>query len=115
MSLWEALVIVLAGLGAGTINTVVGSGTLITFPTLLLLGIPPVSANISNSLGLVPGGLTGAWGYRQELRTLGPMLRRLVPASLLGSVLGALLLLVLPPAAFEAIVPVLIAVALLLA
>ncbi|WP_202976941.1 sulfite exporter TauE/SafE family protein [Ornithinimicrobium flavum] len=114
MSVWEVLAIILAGLAAGTINTIVGSGTLVTFPTLLFFGYPPVSANISNSLGLVPGGLTGAWGYRHELRSLGPMLRRLAPASLLGSVLGALLLLVLPPAAFEAIVPVLIALALLL-
>ena len=114
MSVWEIVAIILAGLAAGTINTIVGSGTLVTFPTLLFFGYPPVSANISNSLGLVPGGLTGAWGYRQELRTLGPMLRRLAPASLLGSVLGALLLLVLPAAAFEAIVPILIALALLL-
>lgn len=114
MSVWEILAIILAGLAAGTINTIVGSGTLVTFPTLLFFGYPPVSANISNSLGLVPGGITGAWGYRHELRTLGPMLRRLAPASLVGSVMGALLLLVLPPAAFEAIVPVLIFLALLL-
>ncbi|WP_151523324.1 sulfite exporter TauE/SafE family protein [Serinicoccus kebangsaanensis] len=114
MSVLEVVAIVLAGLAAGTINTIVGSGTLVTFPTLLLFGYAPVSANVSNSLGLVPGGLTGTWGYRQELRTLGPMLRRLGPASLAGSVIGALLLLWLPPAAFEAIVPVLILVALLL-
>ncbi|MGD8201105.1 sulfite exporter TauE/SafE family protein [Ornithinimicrobium sp. W1679] len=114
MSVWEVVAIILAGLAAGTINTIVGSGTLVTFPTLLFFGYPPVSANISNSLGLVPGGITGAWGYRHELRTLGPMLRRLAPASLLGSVLGALLLLVLPAAAFEAIVPVLIFLALVL-
>lgn len=114
MSAFEIAAIVLAGLAAGTINTIVGSGTLITFPTLLFFGYAPVTANISNSLGLVPGGLTGAWGYRHELRSLGPMLRRLAPASLLGSITGALLLLVLPPAAFEAIVPVLILLALVL-
>ncbi|MFK5635425.1 MULTISPECIES: sulfite exporter TauE/SafE family protein [unclassified Ornithinimicrobium] len=114
MSVWEVAAIILAGLAAGTINTIVGSGTLITFPTLLFFGYAPVSANISNSLGLVPGGVTGAWGYRHELRTLGPMLRRLAPASLVGSVIGALLLLWLPPEAFETIVPVLIALALLL-
>lgn len=114
MSVWEVVAIILAGLAAGTINTIVGSGTLVTFPTLLFFGYPPVSANISNSLGLVPGGLTGAWGYRHELRSLGPMLRRLAPASLVGSVIGALLLLWLPPAAFEAIVPALIFLALLL-
>lgn len=114
MSALEPVAIILAGLAAGTINTIVGSGTLVTFPTLLLFGYAPVSANVSNSLGLVPGGLTGTWGYRHELRSLGPMLRRLGPASLLGSVIGALLLLWLPPAAFEAIVPILIFVALLL-
>lgn len=114
MSVWEIAAIILAGLAAGTINTIVGSGTLVTFPTLLFFGFPPVTANISNSLGLVPGGLTGAWGYRTELRQLGPMLRRLAPASFLGSIIGAVLLLLLPAKAFEAIVPVLIGLALLL-
>ena len=114
MSLLEVVAIILAGLAAGTINTIVGSGTLVTFPTLLFFGYPPVAANVSNSLGLVPGGMAGAWGYRHELRSLGPMLRKLAPASLVGSVLGAVLLLVLPPEAFETIVPVLIFIALLL-
>ena len=67
MSALDALLVVLAGIGAGTINTIVGSGTLITFPTLLLLGIPPITANISNNIGLVPGSLTGSIGYRREL------------------------------------------------
>lgn len=114
MSWVEAFVIVLAGMGAGTINTIVGSGTLITFPTLLFFGYPPVSANVSNSLGLVAGGMSGAWGYRKELVTSRTMLMKLAPVSLVGSVIGAVLLLVLPESAFEAIVPVLIALALLL-
>ena len=67
MSALDAFLVVLAGIGAGTINTIVGSGTLITFPTLLLLGIPPITANISNNIGLVPGSLTGSIGYRKEL------------------------------------------------
>ena len=75
MSALEALLVVLAGVGAGTINTIVGSGTLITFPTLLLLGVPPVTANISNTIGLVPGSLTGSVGYRQELVGARPDLR----------------------------------------
>lgn len=108
MSPWEVGAIALAGFWAGMINTIVGSGTLVTFPTLLFFGHPAVSANISNSLGLVAGGLSGAWGYRHELRGLGSTVARLVPASFLGSVVGALLLLVLPPAAFETIVPALI-------
>lgn len=114
MSGLEIAAIILAGMWAGAINTVVGSGTLVTFPVLLFFGYPPVSANISNSLGLVAGGLTGAWGYRREIRPLRELLVKLAPASFVGSVIGALLLLVLPESAFEAIVPALIALALVL-
>ena len=103
-----------AGAAAGLINTVVGSGTLITFPTLLALGYPPVTANVSNNIGLVAGGLTGTWGYRRELAGTRALLVRLVPASLTGGIVGALLLLRLPARAFAAIVPVLIALALVL-
>ena len=98
-----------AGMAAGTINTVVGSGTLITFPTHLAIGIPPVTANVSNTLGLVPGSLSGAIGYRRELSGQRARLVRLGSASVLGGVTGAVLLLVLPADAFQAIVPVLIA------
>lgn len=114
MSGFEIAAIIVAGVWAGAINTVVGSGTLVTFPTLLFFGYPPVSANISNSLGLVAGGISGAWGYRREIRPLRHLLVKLAPASFVGAVVGALLLLVLPESAFEAIVPVLIALALLL-
>lgn len=114
MSVIEAVVVVLAGLAAGTINTVVGSGTLITFPTLLFLGYPPVAANITNSLGLSFSGLTAVRGYGDELRQVRPLVKQMLPMSLAGSVVGALLLLWLPAEAFAAIVPVLIAIALLL-
>ena len=114
MSVVEVLALLAAGLFAGTINTVVGSGTLVTFPTLLLFGYPAVVANVTNTVGLVPGGLAGIHGYRAELRGHGRTLRRLAPMSFLGAVIGALLLLVLPAAAFAAIVPVLIGLALLL-
>jgi uncharacterized protein len=114
VSALDALLVVLAGIGAGTINTIVGSGTLITFPTLLLIGIPPLTANISNNIGLVPGSLTGAIGYRRELVGAAPTLRRLVPMSLLGAAVGAGLLLVLDPDLFGAIVPVLILLGLVL-
>lgn len=114
MSLLEALAIALAGLAAGTINTIVGSGTLVTFPTLLFFGYAPVAANVSNSLGLVAGGVSGAWGYRHEMSGLRSTLGRLIPASLAGGITGALLLLVLPESAFETIVPALIALALVL-
>jgi uncharacterized membrane protein YfcA len=114
VSLGEALAILLAGVAAGTINTVVGSGTLITFPTLLAFGVPPVTANVSNTVGLVPGSLSGAVGYRAELAGQGRRLRVLGVASLGGGALGAGLLLWLPSSAFDAIVPVLIALGVLL-
>ncbi len=108
MTLVEAAAILLAGVAAGTINTVVGSGTLITFPTLLAFGVPPVTANVSNTIGLVPGTLSGTIGYRRELAGQRERLLRLGPAALVGGVVGAVLLLVLPDEAFSAIVPVLI-------
>lgn len=108
MSPAEAVAILVAGLAAGTINTVVGSGTLITFPTLLAFGVPPVTANVSNSIGLVPGSVSGAIGYRRELRGQRARVVRLAGASLVGGALGAVLLLALPESAFRAIVPVLI-------
>ena len=114
MPWYEVVALLTAGMAAGTINTIVGSGTLITFPTLLFFGIPPLVANVSNTIGLVAGGLTGIHGYRAELAGQGSVLRRLVPASLLGAVTGAILLLELPESAFDAIVPILIAAALLL-
>jgi uncharacterized protein len=106
--------VLLAGVAAGTINTVVGSGTLITFPTLLAIGVPPVTANVSNTLGLFPGSLSGAIGYRRELVGQRGRLLRLGAASVLGGIAGAVLLLVLPPGAFSAIVPVLIGLGCLL-
>ena len=108
MSPLEVAAVLLAGMAAGTINTVVGSGTLITFPTLLAFGVPPVTANVSNTIGLVPGSVSGAIGYRRELEGQLPRLLRLGTASVAGGVAGAVLLLVLPAAAFDAIVPVLI-------
>ncbi|HWV84434.1 MAG TPA: sulfite exporter TauE/SafE family protein [Capillimicrobium sp.] len=108
MTLLEALLVGLAGVAAGTINVVVGSGTLITFPALLAVGYSPVVANVSNSLGLVPGSVAGAIGYRRELSGQRARVSRLLPASVLGAITGAILLLALPPAAFKAIVPVFI-------
>jgi len=110
----EVVVVVVAGVFAGGINTVVGSGTLVTFPVLLAVGYSPVVANVSNSLGLVPGSLSGAFGYRNELKGQGSRVKRLLPASILGGIVGAILLVTLPEDAFSTIVPVLIAVALVL-
>ncbi len=106
--------VVLAGVWAGAINTLVGSGTLVTFPVLLALGTPAVTANISNSIGLVAGGVSGSLGYLPELKGMGRRVLQLIPMSVLGATTGALLLLWLPPEAFEAIVPVLILIGILL-
>ena len=108
------VLVLLAGAGAGIINTVVGSGTLITFPTLVAFGVPPVTATMSNAVGLVPGNVTGSFGYRRELAGQGSLVRRLIPASLLGSLVGAYLLLHLPEDTFIAVVPVLLVLALVL-
>ena len=108
MSPWEIAAILAAGMAAGTINTVVGSGTLITFPTLLAFGVPPVTANVSNNIGLVPGSVAGAWGYRRELNGQRPRVLWLLSASVIGAFAGGVLLLTLPEGAFEAIVPALI-------
>ncbi|MDP9395656.1 MAG: sulfite exporter TauE/SafE family protein [Actinomycetota bacterium] len=106
--LLTAFGIFLAGLAAGTMNTVVGAGTLITFPALLAAGLAPVTANVTNTVGLVSGSFSGAWGYRRELAG---QRARLVPLSLVavaGGLAGGILLLTLPSRAFDAIVPVLI-------
>ncbi|HEX6450096.1 MAG TPA: sulfite exporter TauE/SafE family protein [Trebonia sp.] len=103
-----------AGLAAGTINVIVGSGTLITFPTLLAFGFPPVLANVSNNIGLVPGSVSGVYGYRAELFGQRNRTIRLGTASLCGGLVGAILLLVLPAGAFQAIVPTLIGIALVM-
>src|SRR5665213_3631749 len=114
MSIGEIIAIACAGLAAGMINTMVGSGTLITFPVLLAFGYAPVTANVSNTIGLVPGSLSGAVGYRRELAGQRRRMMRLGTASVLGGATGAVLLLVLPASAFKAIVPVFIAIALVL-
>jgi uncharacterized membrane protein YfcA len=114
MTGWEMVAVLAAGLAAGGINAVVGSGTLVSFPVLLAVGIPPVPATISNSLGLIAGNASGAFGYRRELRGQRRRLLTLLPASILGGLTGAFLLLHLPASTFEAVVPVLIGLAVLL-
>jgi uncharacterized membrane protein YfcA len=115
MGAGEIIAIAAAGIAAGTINTVVGSGTLITFPVLLAFGYAPVTANVSNTIGLVPGSISGAIGYRRELAGQRSRALRLGACSVLGGITGAVLLLVLPASAFKAVVPAFIAVALVLA
>ena len=110
----HALAVFAAGVAAGCINVIVGSGSLITFPMLIALGYPPVVANVSNTVGLVPGAVSGVYGYRRELNGQGSRLFVLGTASVIGAVAGGLLLLTLPAGAFEVIVPVLIGVACIL-
>src|SRR6202142_1249186 len=105
MSPLHAIAIFAAGIVAGTINTVVGSGTLFTFPVLLGFGYAPVVANVSNTIGLVPGSVAGAIGYRRELAGQGRRLGRLACATAAGAATGAALLLTLPASAFKSIVP----------
>ncbi len=108
------ILIALAGVGAGAINAVVGSGTLITFPTLVALGYPPVTSTMSNAVGLVAGSISGTWGYRRELRGQWDRLRWQLPASFVGAGVGAWLLLHLPEKVFTQVVPVLLVAALAL-
>jgi uncharacterized membrane protein YfcA len=110
----HAVAIFAAGIVAGAINTVVGSGTLFTFPVLLAFGYPPVVANVSNTVGLVPGSVSGTIGYRRELAGQRRRTLPLAVASVLGGITGAVLLLSLPASAFKAIVPVFIAIAVML-
>ncbi|MBG0814006.1 sulfite exporter TauE/SafE family protein [Planomonospora sp. ID82291] len=111
MTPWEAVAIFAAGVGAGGVNAVVGSGSLITFPTMVAVGLPPIVANVSNNIGLVPGSLTGALGYRQELKGQRDRLVRLGAGSVAGSLIGGVLLLYLPARTFDVVVPVLIGLA----
>ena len=108
------ILIALAGLGAGAINALVGSGTLITFPTLVALGVPPVTSTMSNAVGLVAGGVSSTWGYRRELNGQWNRLRWQIPGSLIGAGLGSWLLLHLPEKVFVTVVPVLLILALAL-
>lgn len=108
MPLLDGGLLFLAAVAAGALNAVVGAGTLITFPTLLALGVPPVIANVSNTVGLVPGSAAAAYGFRHTLAGRGRVLGRLVGASTVGGVTGGALLLVLPARSFELIVPVLL-------
>jgi len=107
----EALAITGAGAVAGGVNTVVGSGSLVTFPTLVALGYPAVTANVSNTVGLVPGSISGAIGYRRELRGQWRRCALLGMGTATGAIAGGVLLLELPSSVFDAVVPILILLA----
>lgn len=111
MSPADALAVFAAGIGAGTVNTIVGSGSLITFPTLLALGYPPVLANVSNTVGIFPGSISGAIGYRHEVRGRSRQVAGFCLIGAAGGLTGGVLLLALPGSAFRLIVPYLILLA----
>jgi uncharacterized membrane protein YfcA len=111
---WHAVIIVVVGVVAGMVNTIVGSGSLLTFPTLLALGYKPVLANVSNTVGLISGSVSGAVGYRRELKGQLRRILVLMPPVIAGTIAGATLLLALPGSAFKRVVPVLILFAVVL-
>ncbi len=107
----HAALVAAAGWTAGVVNTIAGAGSLLTFPALLAAGLPPLAANVSNCLGVVPGSVSGAYGLRAELRGQGQVLRRWGRWVAAGSLLGAVILLRLPSGAFDRVVPVLVGLA----
>jgi uncharacterized membrane protein YfcA len=107
----EMLAVAGAGVVAGAVNAIVGSGSLVTFPTLLAVGFTPVVANVSNTVGLVFGGISGAWGYRRELRGQRRRVTALAIGTAIGALVGGILLLKLPSSVFDAVVPILILLA----
>ncbi len=114
MNLVHAVVAFGAAFLAGAINSVAGGGTLISFPALIWLGIPPVTANATNTAAIWVGSAGGMWGYRREMRTASRRILALVAPSLAGGIAGALMLRWTPPAIFERLVPFLILFATLL-
>jgi uncharacterized protein len=110
----EAIAVLAAGFAAGGVNAIVGSGSLITFPVLLAVGYPSVVANVSNTVGLVPGGVSGVIGYRRELEGQWRRAMILACGTSAGAVIGGVLLLTLPTAVFDAVVPILILLAVVL-
>lgn len=107
-SLADVLTVAAAGVGAGVVNGAAGGGSLVSYPLLLATGLPALTANVTNTVGLLTGYVGGALGFRDHLRSQRARLRELAPVALVGGAAGALLLLVTSEAAFEAIVPVLI-------
>jgi uncharacterized protein len=100
------VILALAGLLAGTMNAVAGGGSFVSFPVMVFVGLPPIAANATSTVALFPGTIASTWAYREDMRGIaGIRLRVLVPISLLGGGVGAILLLVTPGAAFDMVIP----------
>ncbi|HEY8471067.1 MAG TPA: sulfite exporter TauE/SafE family protein [Natronosporangium sp.] len=108
MDLGEVALLLAAGVAAGTVNAVAGGGSLVTFPTLLAIGMAPVPANVTNSIAVSPGYVGSVLGSRPDLAKQGHRVRHLLPTAAAGSAIGCALLLLTPPRAFEVVVPFLV-------
>ena len=115
MNVGQALVVTAAAAIAGAINSIAGGGTLISFPAAIFAGMSPLVANATNAVALTPGSIASAWAYRPELARDRHVVVALLPATLVGGLVGSGLLLATPQRVFDAVVPllVLLAVALL--
>jgi uncharacterized membrane protein YfcA len=114
LAIWEYIAAAAAGGVAGAVNAVAGGGTLVSFSVLLGIGVPPVTANVTNTVGLVPAYLAGSWGQRSDLRPQLQRARSLAVIALVGGLAGSVLLVAIPAAAFRAVAPFLILTACLL-
>jgi uncharacterized membrane protein YfcA len=106
----ELVLVAAVGLAAGVINGIAGAGALLTFPVFVALGLSPLQANVSNSIGVVPGNIAASVGFRRELRARAPLLRRVILPATAGSLVGGALLFVLPERIFTFLVPGLLGV-----
>jgi uncharacterized membrane protein YfcA len=111
MSLLHIAIMAAAGIVAGTVNVLAGAGSLLTYPILVALGLSPLAANVTNDIGVIPGNLSGMLGVREDLRGQRALLWSLVPRSMLGSLIGAGLLLLAPSSAFSWVAPPLLLLA----
>lgn len=111
MEILDIVIIAIAALAAGAVNSIAGGGTFFSFPALLAVGVPPVVANASNSVSLWPGSLAGAWAFRRELARFSRSLPMLSVVAFVGGIAGGLLLLATSNAAFARLIPWLLLVA----
>ena len=111
MTWWDAAFLTAAGVAGGLTGSIAGLASVATYPALLLVGLPPVTANVTNTVALVFNGIGSVWGSRPELKGQGPWLERILPAAAVGGAVGAALLLSTPADGFEKIVPILLGLA----
>ncbi|WP_026356887.1 sulfite exporter TauE/SafE family protein [Mycobacterium sp. 141] len=111
MTWWDMALLVVAGIAGGLTGSIAGLASVATYPALLMVGLPPVTANVTNTVALVFNGIGSVWGSRPELAGQGRWIGRIIPLAVLGGAAGAALLLSTPAEGFEKVVPVLLVVA----